>query len=179
MKEKENTWAAWGKPASQNEQTNPAKEETIEKEIPEQVIEEPQGAGTEVLNPNGEPMNQDFPNKEQQTVSPAKDKKSSSTDGINWENMESKEEDSSARSGGSSIPPVSSTSKLSTDNGLSQEEFRKMHKTKPDEAHAMLIKARSSSNSIASDSDARAKVKHDALFSSLLEITYKGMHSKH
>ncbi|MCI97130.1 hypothetical protein A2U01_0118430, partial [Trifolium medium] len=61
---------------------------------------------------------------EQETLSPAKDKKSSSTDGINWENMES-EEDSPARIGGSTIPPVSSTSKLSADVGISQEEFKK------------------------------------------------------
>ncbi|MCI00744.1 protein gar2-like [Trifolium medium] len=38
-----------------------------------------------------------------------------------------------------------------------------MYGTKPDEALAMLIKARGSSTSTASDSDVGAKVKHDAL----------------
>ncbi|MCI89519.1 hypothetical protein A2U01_0110808, partial [Trifolium medium] len=45
--------------------------------------------------------------------------------------MESEEEDSPARSGSSSIPPVSSTSKLSADVGISQEDFKKLHETNP------------------------------------------------
>ncbi|MCI73109.1 hypothetical protein A2U01_0094373, partial [Trifolium medium] len=45
-----------------------------------------------------------------------KDKTSSSTDGINLEEMMS-ESDVPTRSGGSSIPAVSSTSKLSADLG--------------------------------------------------------------
>ncbi|MCI43549.1 hypothetical protein A2U01_0064786, partial [Trifolium medium] len=55
------------------------------------------------------------------TVDPSsasKDKKSSSTDGINWEEMMS-DSDIPTRSGGSSIPAVSSsTSKLSADLGV-------------------------------------------------------------
>ncbi|MCI36989.1 protein gar2-like, partial [Trifolium medium] len=92
----------------------------------------------------------------------SKDKTSSSTDGINWEEMIS-ESDVLARSGGSSIPTVSSTSKLSADLGVTPEEFKQMHKTKPDEALAMLLQARGSSSSTASGSSANVKAKHDAL----------------
>ncbi|MCI82692.1 hypothetical protein A2U01_0103966, partial [Trifolium medium] len=52
------------------------------------------------------------------------------------------ESDVPTRSGGSSIPAVSSTSKLSADLGVTPEEFKQMHKTKPDEALAMLLQAR-------------------------------------
>ncbi|MCI47955.1 hypothetical protein A2U01_0069197, partial [Trifolium medium] len=70
----------------------------------------------------------------------SKDKTSSSTDGINWEETMS-ESDVPTRSGGSSIPAVSSTSKLSADLGVTPEEFKQMHETKPDEALAMLLQA--------------------------------------
>ncbi|MCI48330.1 hypothetical protein A2U01_0069573, partial [Trifolium medium] len=70
----------------------------------------------------------------------SKDKTSSSTDGINWEEM-MLESDIPTRSGGSSIPAVSYTSKLSSDLGVTPEEFRKMHETKLDEALAMLLQA--------------------------------------
>ncbi|MCI42626.1 hypothetical protein A2U01_0063863, partial [Trifolium medium] len=53
----------------------------------------------------------------------SKDKTSSSTNGINWEEMMS-ESDIPTRSGGSSIPTVSSTSKLSADLGVTPEEFK-------------------------------------------------------
>ncbi|MCI92844.1 hypothetical protein A2U01_0114141, partial [Trifolium medium] len=62
-------------------------------------------------------------------------RKSSSTEEMDFESMES-DEDSSTRSGGSSIPPVSSTSKLSADVGIPQEDFKKLHETNPDEALA-------------------------------------------
>ncbi|MCI48536.1 hypothetical protein A2U01_0069779, partial [Trifolium medium] len=68
----------------------------------------------------------------------SKDKTSSSTNGIDWEEMMS-ESDIPTRSGGSSIPAVSSTSKLSADLGVTPEEFKQMHETKPDEALAMLL----------------------------------------
>ncbi|MCI45420.1 hypothetical protein A2U01_0066659, partial [Trifolium medium] len=51
----------------------------------------------------------------------SKDKTSSSTDGINWGEMMS-ESDVPTRSGGSTIPAVSSTSKLSADLGITPEE---------------------------------------------------------
>ncbi|MCI59680.1 hypothetical protein A2U01_0080935, partial [Trifolium medium] len=70
----------------------------------------------------------------------SKDKTSSSTDGINWEEMIS-ESDVPTRSGGSSIPAVSSTSKRSADLGVTPVEFKQMHETKPDEALAMLLQA--------------------------------------
>ncbi|MCI49133.1 hypothetical protein A2U01_0070376, partial [Trifolium medium] len=63
----------------------------------------------------------------------SKDKASSSTDSLNWEEMMS-ESDVPTRSGGSSILAVSSTSKLSADLGVTPEEFKQMHETKPDEA---------------------------------------------
>ncbi|MCI84221.1 hypothetical protein A2U01_0105497, partial [Trifolium medium] len=49
--------------------------------------------------------------------SASQDKTSFSTNGINWEEMVS-ESDVPTRSGGSSIPAVSSTSKLSADLGV-------------------------------------------------------------
>ncbi|MCI35394.1 hypothetical protein A2U01_0056615, partial [Trifolium medium] len=68
------------------------------------------------------------------------------------------------RSGGSSIPAVSSsTSKLSTDLGVTPEVFKQMHETKPDEVLAMLLQERGSSSSTASGSSASVKAKHNAL----------------
>ncbi|MCH98631.1 hypothetical protein A2U01_0019636, partial [Trifolium medium] len=100
------------------------------------------------------------------TVDPSsasKDKKSSSTDGMNWEDMMS-DSDIPTRSGGSSIPAVSSsTSKLSADLGVTPEVFKQMHETKLNEALAMLLQARGSSSSTASGSNASIKAKHDAL----------------
>ncbi|MCI06949.1 protein gar2-like, partial [Trifolium medium] len=125
------------------EQPIPEEEGKIEKDTAHHMNEEPKEAGVEVTNDQ--------------------DKKSSSTEKVNFEDTESYEEDSSARSGGSSIPPVSSTSKLSADAGISQEDFKKLHETNPDAALALLIKSRSSSNSTASDPDVRSKVEHDAL----------------
>ncbi|MCI42427.1 protein gar2-like, partial [Trifolium medium] len=80
-----------------------------------------------------------------------------------WEEMMS-ESDVPTRSGGSSIPVVSSsTSKLSADLGVTPEVFKQMQETKPDESLSMLLQARGSSSSTASGSSADIKAKHDAL----------------
>ncbi|MCH79637.1 hypothetical protein A2U01_0000390 [Trifolium medium] len=123
-----------------NAESPPPKEMSIPEIIPEveTVVEKVKEAEVDM----SDPKDQELPNKDQPTSSSPKDKKSSSTDGINWEDMVS-DSDIPTRSGGSSIPAVSSsTSKLSADIGVSPKVFKKMHETKPDEALAILIKAR-------------------------------------
>ncbi|MCI57877.1 hypothetical protein A2U01_0079128, partial [Trifolium medium] len=91
------------------------------------VVEEAKDAEVNMFNPKDQ---------EDQTVnlsSTPKGKESSSTDGTNREDMMS-DSDIPTRSGGSSIPAVSSsTSKLSADLGVTPEVFMQMHETKPDE----------------------------------------------